>query len=440
MLEHHSLFEADRETPSSRLACENWDAPLIVTTSVQFFESLFANRPSRTRKLHNILDSVVILDEAQLLPPDFLTPILRTVRELSRYYGVSFVLCTATQPDLSSRHSFDFSLKGLDDVREIVGDAAAVRELHDSLRRVKLTLPTDFQTSITWEALAAELEDHPRVLCIVDRRDDARILHGLLPPDTVHLSGLMCGQHRSDVIAGIKKRLENSDEPLRVISTQLVEAGVDLDFPAVYRALAGLDSIAQAAGRCNREGRLFNFGQVVVFVPPTQPPAGHLRQACQAGRQILQRRPPDPLAPALFAEYFQSLYWQKGAEQLDGKGILPLLKNNQRLEFSFRTAAERFQLIPEIQAPVIVRYGDNEPLLAQLTRSSDGLERELLRQLQRYVVNIPRRVHRVLLTDGAIIERQPGIFIQVAPLYDSVLGLRVDDTQTARYSPDDLIA
>ena len=250
----------------------------------------------------------------------------------------------------------------------------------------------------------------------------------------------MCGQHRSDVIAGIKKRLENSDEPLRVISTQLVEAGVDLDFPAVYRALAGLDSIAQAAGRCNREGRLFNFGQVVVFVPPTQPPAGHLRQACQAGRQILQRRPPDPLAPALFAEYFQSLYWQKGAEQLDGKGILPLLKNNQRLEFSFRTAAERFQLIPEIQAPVIVRYGDNEPLLAQLTRSSDGLERKLLRQLQRYVVNIPRRVHRVLLTDGAIIERQPGIFIQVAPLYDSVLGLRVDDTQTARYSPDDLIA
>ena len=112
----------------------------------------------------------------------------------------------------------------------------------------------------------------------------------------------------------------------------------------------------------------------------------------------------------------------------------------KRQEFSFRTAAERFQLIPEIQAPVIVRYGDNEPLLAQLTRSSDGLERKLLRQLQRYVVNIPRRVHRVLLTDGAIIERQPGIFIQVAPLYDSVLGLRVDDTQTARYSPDDLIA
>ena len=139
------------------------------------------------------------------------------------------------------------------------------------------------------------------MLCIVDRRDDARVLHGLLPPDTVHLSGLMCGQHRSDVIAEIKQRLRNPNAPLRVISTQLVEAGVDLDFPVVYRALAGLDSIAQAAGRCNREGRCFNLGQVVVFVPPTEPPKGHLRQACQAGRQILQRRPPDPLDPALLS-------------------------------------------------------------------------------------------------------------------------------------------
>jgi len=439
VLEHHSNFETDQETPSSRLACENWDAPLIVTTSVQFFESLFANRTSRTRKLHNIVDSVVILDEAQLLPPDFLTPILKTIRELSRYYGVSFVLCTATQPDLSSRHGFDFSLQGLDDVREIMGDAAAVHELHEGLRRVELLLPDDLLKPVTWETLAAELANHPRVLCIVDRRDDARILHGLLPPDTVHLSGLMCGQHRSKVIAEIKQRLRNPNTPLRVISTQLVEAGVDVDFPVVYRALAGLDSIAQAAGRCNREGRLFTLGQVVVFVPPTQPPAGHLRQACQAGRQVLQRRPIDPLAPALFTEYFQGLYWQKGTEQLDKKGILSLLKNNQRLEFSFRTAAERFQLIPEIQAPVIVRYGDNERLLAQLARSSDGLDRKLLRQLQRYVVNIPRRVHQQLLKEGTITEQQPGIYVQVAPIYDPVLGLRVDNAPIGHYAPDDLI-
>ncbi len=437
VLEHHSNFDAEQETPRSRLACENWDAPLIVTTNVQFFESLFAARPSRTRKLHNILDSVVILDEAQLLPPDFLTPILGAIRELSHHYGASFVLCTATQPALASQRGFDWRFNGLDDVREIMGDTAAVRELHRQLRRVEVTLPADLHAPTSWEALAAELADHPCALCIVDRRDDARLLHGLLPAGAVHLSGLMCGQHRAEVIERIKQRLD-AREPVRVVSTQLVEAGVDLDFPVVYRAMAGLDSIAQAAGRCNREGRLDELGRMVVFVPPTEPPAGHLRQAHDAGRQLLLRRPLDPLAPELFTEYFQSLYWRKGAEGLDRKDIMTLLKRNSRLEFSFRAAAERFQLIPETQLPVIVRYGDNERLLARLARPGDDLDRKTLRQLQRYVVNIPRRIHQRLLADGAIEEWRPGVYVQVAPLYDPVIGLRIE--QTANYAPDDLIA
>ncbi len=368
VLEHHSNLDSDQETPHSRLAAENWDAPLIVTTNVQFFESLFAARSSRTRKLHNILNSVVILDEAQLLPPDFLAPVLGTIRELSRHYGVSLVLCTATQPALTSQGGFDGKLfDGLDNVREIMGDTAATHALHQQLHRVEVVLPADFHQPTPWETLASELETHPRALCIVDRRDDCRTLYGLLPKGTIHLSGLMCGQHRSEVIETIKRQLITG-EPIRVVSTQLVEAGVDLDFPVVYRALAGLDSIAQAAGRCNREGRLTSLGRVVVFVPPKPPPAGHLRQACDAGRQLLLRRPTDPLAPALFTEYFQSLYWRKGAENLDRQGIMALLKNNSKLEFSFRTAAERFQLIPETQMPVIVRYGDSELLLAQLAR------------------------------------------------------------------------
>jgi CRISPR-associated endonuclease/helicase Cas3 len=437
VLEHHSNLDSEQETPRSRLAGENWDASLIVTTNVQFFESLFAARSSRTRKLHNMLDSVVILDEAQLLPPDFLTPILGVIRELSRHYGVSFVFCTATQPALASRRSFDFPFDGLDDVREIVGDTAAVRELHKQLRRVEVALPVDLHAPTSWETLAAELEAHPRALCIVDRRDDARLLHGLLPTGAVHLSGLMCGQHRSNVIEDIKHRLKDADTPLRVVSTQLVEAGVDVDFPVVYRALAGLDSIAQAAGRCNREGCLPNLGQVVVFVPPTEPPKGHLRQARDAGRQLLLRRPPDPLAPELFTEYFQSLYWRKGAAGLDRQEITTLLKNNQKLEFSFRTAAERFQLIPETQAPVIARYGDSERLLARLARPGDDLDRKTLRQLQRYVVNIPRRIHQRLLAEGAIEERRPGVYVQVAPLYDPVIGLRVE--QKVNYAPDDLM-
>ena len=246
----------------------------------------------------------------------------------------------------------------------------------------------------------------------------------------------MCGQHRAEVIAAIKERLI-AGESIRVVSTQLVEAGVDLDFPVVYRALAGLDSIAQAAGRCNREGRLPNLGRVVVFVPPTKPPNDHLCQTREIGGQLLLRRPPDPLAPELFTEYFQSLYWRKGAEGLDCKDIMALLKNNNRFEFSFRTAAERFQLIPEIQAPVIVRYGDSERLLARLARPGDDLDRKTLRQLQRYVVNIPRRIHQRLLADGAIEERQRSIYVQVTQIYDPNIGLRIE--QTANYAPDDLI-
>lgn len=436
VLEHHSNLDSEQETPHSRVAAENWDAPLIVTTNVQFFESLFAARPSRTRKLHNLLNSVVILDEAQLLPPDFLSPTLGVIRELSRHYGVSFVLCTATQPALTSRRSFDFRFDGLDNVHEIMGDEAAIRTLHEQLRRVTVTLPNDLRAPTTWETIAAELKDHPSALCIVDRRADAARLHGLLPPDTVHLSGLMCGQHRADVIASIKQRLA-AKMAVRVVSTQLVEAGVDVDFPVVYRALAGLDSIAQAAGRCNREGRLSGLGRVVVFVPPKEPPAGHLRQARDAGRQLLLRCPADPLDPALFIEYFQSLYWRKGVEGLDRHGILALLKHNSRLEFSFRTAAERFQLIPETQRPVIVRYGESERLLERLLRPGAVLDRSILRQLQRYVVNLPCRIHQRLLTDGAIAERQPGVFVQMTHFYDSVLGLQIE--RSIDYTADDLI-
>lgn len=435
VLEHHSNLDSERETPYSRLAAENWDAPLIVTTNVQFFESLFATRSSRTRKLHRILNSVVILDEAQLLPTDFLAPILGAIRELSRYYRVSFVLCTATQPALITQRGFDWRFDGLDNVREIMGDTAATDALHQQLRRVEVILPADLHQPTSWETLAAELAAYPCVLCIVDRRDDARILHGLLPPGAIHLSGLMCGQHRADVIAAIKQRLAQG-EAVRVVSTQLVEAGVDLDFPVVYRALTGLDSIAQAAGRCNREGRLPGLGRVVVFVPPTLPPVGHLRQACDVGRQLLLSRPPDPLAPKLFTEYFQSLYWRKGAENLDRQGITALLKYNLKLEFSFRTAAERFQLIPETQMPVIVRYGNNERLLAQLAKSGD-LSRGILRKLQRYVVNIPRRIHQRLLTEGTIQEQQPGVFVQVIHLYDPVLGFQTD--KAMNYPPDHLI-
>ncbi|WP_240761440.1 CRISPR-associated helicase/endonuclease Cas3 [Nitrosococcus wardiae] len=352
---------------------------------------------------------------------------------MAKNYQASFMLCTATQPAFESRQGFDSSFEGLEGVREIMDGPQA---LHEALRRVEVTVPDDLHDSTAWEELAEELQGYDSVLCIVDRRDDCRTLYYLMPKGTFHLSGLMCGQHRSEVIAEIKQRLK-AGEPVRVVSTQLVEAGVDVDFPVVYRALAGLDSIAQAAGRCNREGLLEGKGKVVVFIPPKQAPIGHLRQAQDCGRQILQQRPTDPLAPEHFVTYFQQLYWKKGTEGLDREGILKDLKHDGQLRFLFSSAAVKFRLIDETQqAPVIVRYGKGVDLIEQLRHL--GPKRGLLRKLQRYVVNLPRYRHQQLLNQCDIQEIHPGLFFQAHDgLYHQDLGLLGDDP--AYYDPDQLI-
>ena len=253
VIEHHANLESDEEnetTTKRRLACENWDAPIIVTTAVQFFESLFASRTSKCRKLHNLANAVVVLDEVQLLPPEFLNPILHVLEELRKHYGVTILLSTATQPAFMPQPAFAF--KGLPDTQEIM---TAPDQLHKDFKRVCVELLKPLDETVEWEELSNQLQAYSSVLCIVNRRDDCRKLWQLMPEGTFHLSALMCGAHRSDIIAEIKKRLQDG-LPTRVISTQLVEAGVDLDFPVVFRALCGLDSVAQAAGRCNREGLL----------------------------------------------------------------------------------------------------------------------------------------------------------------------------------------
>lgn len=255
-----------------------------------------------------------------------------------------------------------------------------------------------------------------------------------MPEGTIHLSALMCGAHRSLVIGRIKERLD-SQIATRVISTQLVEAGVDLDFPVVYRALAGLDSIAQAAGRCNREGRL-QQGHVVVFVPPSKAPPGHLRQAALIGRRLLAEMNDDPLAPHRFEQFFKELYWLKGSN-LDAKGILQDLAADQQLRFSFRTAASKFRLIDDSQqAPVLVRYGEGADLIEVLHKN--GPDRWLLRKLQRYVVNVPRYLHSRLLAEGTIRELYPGVCVQEYDAsYDAALGFCPDRSQV--YEADELV-
>ncbi len=440
VVEHHSQAESDPadETSASRLACENWDAPLVVTTNVQLFESLFAARTSRCRKLHRLVGSVLILDEAQQLPPEFLQPILDVLRLLIRHYGVTVVLCTATQPALTTTDYFDpsMSLRGLDDATELMDDPDA---LYAALKRVDVRLPADFTMPTEWPALADELADHDSVLAIVNTRGGARELHRRMPKGTLHLSALMCGAHRKNVIDHIKARLTarrngHDTTPLRVVSTQLVEAGVDLDFPVVYRALAGLDSIAQAAGRCNREGALPGMGKVVVFVPPGKIPAGTLRKGAEVCRSVLHGQVSDPLDRGLFAAYFQQFY---ASVSLDQHGIVEMLKpaptREDPLAVQFRSAADKFRLIPDNQAQVVVLYrgqeGQDEAvdiLLGKLKK--DGPERWLMRALQRYTVSLPQQHAERLLAQGELSLAMPGLYVQANDLlYDPQLGLRGDD-------------
>ena len=427
LVEHHSQADsaAERETARSRLACENWDAPLVVTTNVQLFESLFAARTSRCRKLHRIQRSVIILDEAQTLPPPFLQPTLDALRLLVNHYRVTLVSCTATQPVLGDIERFDPRTRqrgltrGGDLPREIV---QAVQPFYAQLERVRLQWPADLLAPEEITGVATRLAAEPAVLAIVNTRRDAadlvRALDAAVPDGepTLHLSAAMCGQHRADVIAEIRRRLEARREgdatPLRVVATQLVEAGVDIDFPVVFRALAGLDAIAQAAGRCNREGRLGERGgRVEVFVRPIPAMLSALVRAAQATRTVLGDKRPESLPPALFTEYFKHWYPQFDTDE---KKVLPMLQASPDFDLQLRSAAEAYRLIDDQdQAAVVVPYtpdGGAEPRHDQaLAALLDGTaERWHLRVLQRSVVQARRHELLAGLVRGDFIEPLPG--------------------------------
>lgn len=436
VIEHHSnVFHQDPalEDQRRRLACENWDAPIIVTTAVQFFESLFAARPAACRKLHNIAGSVVVIDEAQLLPPEFLTPILEAVGELQKNYGVTFVLSTATQPAFSPQPAIGF--RGLADTVEIIDDPST---LHASLKRVRCHVPSSQEKPEDWPEIAARVSRHETVLCIVNSRRDCRELHRLMPPDTIHLSAVMCGAHRSACIEKIRQRLHDGS-PVRVISTQLVEAGVDFDFPVVYRAMAGLDSLAQAAGRCNREGRL-PYGDLFIFHPPHPPPVPHLRQAAEIGRRLLAEAADDPLGLPRFPVFFRELFWLKG-EDLDRHRIVSfMLANDTQMRFHFRQVAEKFRIIDDSQSrSVLVRYDRGGEWIDEL--AAGGPDARLLRRLQRYTVSIPAWLHGQLAAQGDIaeLERVKGCWVQVnSTLYQDSVGLLYPE-ETTQLLPEDLV-
>ena len=401
VLEHHSAFIDDnRKKPEAReklrLVMENWDAPIIVTTSAQFFESLFAARPSGCRKLHNIADSVVILDEAQTLPLKLLRPCVAALDELALNYRTSVVLCTATQPAL---HAPSF-IGGLQEVREL---APEPRKLFAALKRVQVR----HVGCLTDGALTDRLAGREQVLCIVNNRRHARALYESIANHggACHLTTLMYARHRSRVLADVRQRLREG-RPCRLVATSLIEAGVDVDFPIVLRAEAGLDSIAQAAGRCNREGRHDAIDSEVLIFSSENPdwvPPAELKQFAQAAREVLRHHADDPLALDAIERYFRLLYWQKGPQELDAHNLLGLIENGKLEGLPFDELASKFRMIDNVQMPVIIPFDDDGMARKALDELAfaDGCG-GISRRLQSYLVQVPRHAYSALQQTGAI--------------------------------------
>lgn len=396
VLEHHSNVEYDDEsTPEAerkKLAAENWDMPIVVTTAVQFFESLFASKTSRCRKLHNLADSVIIFDEAQTLPPAYLRPCLRAIAELTVNYGASSVLCTATQPALGP----------------------LLAEISPALQPRELCPPVDLAIfrrvqfrhlgQLTDDELAGRLNSHLQALCIVSTRKQAQAVYQLLQtqPGSFHLSTLMTPQHRGAILEEIRRRLQEG-LPCRVVATSLIEAGVDVDFPVVYRAEAGLDSEIQAAGRCNREGRRGLEESFVYLFKPDETYTAHLPaslllplKTAQAQTQDFERLD----AAQNIESYFTALYKLSG-EVAASKEVVDAFEEAPVGFYPFAGVAQGFHLIgPETRA-VLIPQGEEGAALAQRLRQGER-SRALFRKAGRHSVNIYPGHFEALLNIGAL--------------------------------------
>lgn len=455
VLEHHSAVEWDPKDDEQdqdegreglkklRRDSENWDVRIVVTTSVQFFESLFAARTSACRKLHNLANSVIILDEAQTLPLPLLRPCMAAIETLATGYGASVVLCTATQPALSKRDGFD---RGLKNVRELAPDP---QRMYTQMKRVRVEIVPG---SVNDETLAAQLRAQDQVLCIVNSRAHARDLFGQIKdaPGAYHLTTLMCPLHRRAALVEIRQNLKDS-KPVRLIATSLIEAGVDVDFPTVWRAMTGLDSIAQAAGRCNREGRM-KEGVIHVFrsddvdgrkAPPV------MEQLAAATREVLTMHGRDPLGLEAIKAYFSLIYWSKGEDQLDAamlgdkpnqtQGILnAIAETASELNFPFAQIARAFRFIEDTMQPVIVPYrtpGERDSV-GDLVNRLRFVERPgtIARKLALYSVPVPRNKRNDLIASGAARYVAPEKFedqfvmLENSDLYSRQSGLSWQDT------------
>ena len=433
VLEHHSAAKTNVDDEDARaiqakarLATQNWDVPLVVTTTVQLLESLFARKTSRCRKLHNIANSVIILDEVQTLPIGLIQPIVNVLEELAKRYRVTIVLCTATQPALEGESAY---LKGFSSIQDIVPVEQAKSHFR-SLSRVNYEFP---ETPWSWSQVRKDIElhQHEQALVILNTRKDAlELLLEFSKLDeslaVFHLSTLLCGAHRRKILEAVRLRLDHN-QPCILISTQVVEAGVDLDFPAVYRALGPLDRIVQAAGRCNREGRREAKGRVVIFQPEAGGmPPGEYATAFAETANLLQRQP-NMNDPEIFLPYFRSLYQGINTDKHDIQ--------KSRSQLNYPETADKFKLIPDDTQPVVIEYDDKaKALLRQIQRR--GLLKRDHRDLQPYLVNLRNREFQS--AEEVRREIAPGIWVWEGG-YDAVRGISMGENAIVR-DPYDLLA
>lgn len=481
VLEHHSSFDSEKYEPTGgndaegegaaglaklRRDTENWDAPIIVTTAVQFFESLFAARSSKARKLHNLASSVIVIDEVQSIPIHLLRPCMAVIEELALNYRASAVLCTATQPALRIEDgALPLKPNGvregllISDERELAPNPT---ELYAKLKRVKIEW---LREPVCDHTVAARFAEQRQMLCIVNSRAHAHELYTLLREKglegVAHLTTLMCARHRRDVLAQLRVDLEYG-RPVRLVATSLIEAGVDISFPEVWRAVSGLSNIAQAAGRCNRSGELGPLGEVlgrtVVFEPADRKVPDAIKPFYQAARKVLDSVR-DPLSLEGVRDYYRWLYWAQGYSALDRAHLAPgetleimreIRETTKEATFPFATIARAFRLIDETMDPIIVPWDDDARRAIINLRNAEFPPLEVQRRLQQYVVPVPGKLRTDWLTKGVIevirpedygdrfvvlTEERPG---ELPPLYDRIAGLRIHDDPVSRSSESNI--
>lgn len=416
VLEHHSQIEseADRgedrdrlqdQRPEAKLrrAMENWDAPVVVTTNVQLFESLFSHRPSRCRKLHNLANAVIVLDEAQTIPLHVLRPCVAALDELARNYGCTVVLCTATQPALLA----PAFAGGFEKTQEL---APNPEQLHDSFRRVTLRVAA----KLSDDALIAELSEVDQGLVIVNSRKHALALYRAAKAKgldgLVHLTTRQMAADRKEILAMVRSKL-HTEEPCRLIATSLIEAGVDISFPRVWRAEAGLDQIIQAAGRCNREWERPKEESFVVVFRPTEARPPHEIAAFAEAMGRVSPKHPDLFSKAAIELYFREVYWQTGdgldriqvrnlnGETVPGSVQASFSVSGGATNFSYRTVGEAFRLIKDGMEPVIIALEDQPKKILSALRCGMPAGKAA-RELQRYLVQVPPRARNALIDNG----------------------------------------